>query len=654
MRREGKGVIVETGYSDELPTRPYFKSDSENCNSGDSGSPAIVSVFGQPMVTGVLSVGGCNNDFPTDNYTAITGEVRDWLDAVMDSESLELGESFQLDADGDGLPDTDDTCPTIYDPSNSDNDGNGIGDLCETEAQAIFDSLTPTGSGMSSMGLVWPMSCRGSSVYNITYKNYATSIPQNEPCDIGGMYERPDMSAMELHSLRYRWCSCLDTQDVLPSADFVDPATCRRDYCSTRPIETPKNHKKRTGWFEPIYRAKRVPTPTLSAYKRDRTDRDVAWVFPDEALNAPVCSFMTFHFDISRIRRITPDIVRDPEIEMGPIFTAYEIIAGFGGGLEEYLYQKQLGGNALTEGLIIQQYNSRTDMFELPHYNVFSPESEQMEGSGIAFAGFKAPGSPPESEDYVFFAYGGRYAGQMFEGGLWIGTLQAATNEIFGVGPHYPEQRPEPRSNSAMFIKDESNGEILIYGGQSYGGHLGDLWSFSLYGNVWNAVQPSGEVPSGRSHVAIVQSLSTQTAYLFGGITDAGVDGELYRFDLQTLEFEKITAGFSPSARHSASLAYDALRNRLYLFGGVNEGAILNDLWVYDIDLGEWEKLEGTCATSACPSLVNSSVLTYDRYSRRLRVLLGDSDWEYNEPVWTFEEGGGWTTSTQLFEHFGL
>jgi hypothetical protein len=54
------------------------------------------------------------------------------------------------DTDGDGIPDTEDLCPTHYDPINSDTDADGVGDLCDNcpgDPNPLQDDANGDGSG---------------------------------------------------------------------------------------------------------------------------------------------------------------------------------------------------------------------------------------------------------------------------------------------------------------------------------------------------------------------------------------------------------------------------------------------------------------------------------------------------------------------------
>jgi hypothetical protein len=99
------------------------------------------------------------------------------------------------------------------------------------------------------------------------------------------------------------------------------------------------------------------------------------------------------------------------------------------------------------------------------------------------------------------------------------------------------------------------------------------------------------------------------------------------------------TAG--PSARHGASMAYDASRQRVVLFGGLS-GVFPNERYV--ADTWEWNGSAWTRITDAGPGLRAHQVMAYDRARNRV-VLYGGFDvttnqelhdiWEWNGTSWT-------------------
>ena len=49
--------------------------------------------------------------------------------------------SFTIDTDSDGITDTKDNCPNIYNPDQKDENNNGIGDICDSEIDSDGDGI---------------------------------------------------------------------------------------------------------------------------------------------------------------------------------------------------------------------------------------------------------------------------------------------------------------------------------------------------------------------------------------------------------------------------------------------------------------------------------------------------------------------------------
>jgi N-acetylneuraminic acid mutarotase len=89
--------------------------------------------------------------------------------------------------------------------------------------------------------------------------------------------------------------------------------------------------------------------------------------------------------------------------------------------------------------------------------------------------------------------------------------------------------------------------------------------------------------------------------FVFGGLTEAGLSDELWIFDLDTLTWVEIpTFGAAPCARKGASLVATEDGHKLYLFGGATGMKAFNDVHVLDLDHFSWSVL-GTVGPVPAP-----------------------------------------------------
>lgn len=78
---------------------------------------------------------------------------------------------------------------------------------------------------------------------------------------------------------------------------------------------------------------------------------------------------------------------------------------------------------------------------------------------------------------------------------------------------------------------------------------------------------------------------------IFGGFTEVGYDNTLYVLNLIDKKFEKpLVSGILPSRREQYGMVY--LNSRVWLFGGFQEGGVLNDFFSIDTYNWTWIKVE--------------------------------------------------------------
>ena len=102
---------------------------------------------------------------------------------------------------------------------------------------------------------------------------------------------------------------------------------------------------------------------------------------------------------------------------------------------------------------------------------------------------------------------------------------------------------------------------------------------------------------------------------LFGGSNSSGAsENDTWEWDGH--EWTQV-ANTGPAARRSHTLAYDSKEQRVVLFGGITNFALLNDTW-------EWDGHEWTQVTDTGPSPRQFHTMTYDEASQNV-VLFGGS-----------------------------
>lgn len=174
---------------------------------------------------------------------------------------------------------------------------------------------------------------------------------------------------------------------------------------------------------------------------------------------------------------------------------------------------------------------------------------------------------------------------------------------------------PLSRAWHSISCIDDDSSTMCVYGGVSSQGedpHVHILAASSDSRVSWSEPElVEGEAPSprsGHSAVSISTHSGTET-YIFGGRTKRGVSGAMF-----VLRSRKSERGFVcsweevartepwPSARDGHTMCVlPAADGKLVLFGGngqQNEDK-MNDLWIFDVNSRQWEKVE--CVGDAVP-----------------------------------------------------
>jgi hypothetical protein len=235
----------------------------------------------------------------------------------------------------------------------------------------------------------------------------------------------------------------------------------------------------------------------------------------------------------------------------------------------------------------------------------------------------------------------------------------------------HPVTSPSPR-NGASLAYDATTGQVILFGGSStkpVNGEyiLGDTWIWD--GRNWTQMHPSVSPPA-RAAAGMTYDAATQQVILFGGggagpRTNSPLPPSLD--DTWTWDGSNWTQqqpAVVPPARQSPNIAYDAVVQKVVLFGGVSSDLPwqpLQDTWTWDGT--NWTQLNP--ATSPASSLtVNGNTLSFECRSsmvydpsthRTMLICLGlnlategiTTEQQRFEAVWTWD-GTNWTQQNVL------
>jgi len=223
-------------------------------------------------------------------------------------------------------------------------------------------------------------------------------------------------------------------------------------------------------------------------------------------------------------------------------------------------------------------------------------------------------------------------------------TLAIGSGITFAQAPSWSRvitglTHPQARFGAA-FVYDVSRDQIAMFGGvtASPGGPLtlGDTWVSTL--RSWTPVKPAAS-PSARYGPGAAYDVLHQQTVLFGGATFIN-NGVVFSFgDTWTWDGTNWTAKTpvtSPPARYFPSISYDASRQQVVLFGGVNSSGYLSDTWIWDGT--NW--IQKFPANS--PPARSSAPMAFDAL-RQVNVIFGGSNPSGAlADTWTWD-GNNWT-----------
>ncbi|KAK0386724.1 hypothetical protein NLU13_6559 [Sarocladium strictum] len=214
-------------------------------------------------------------------------------------------------------------------------------------------------------------------------------------------------------------------------------------------------------------------------------------------------------------------------------------------------------------------------------------------------------GSPSTSLDGSVWLFSGRGGLEMKpveeQGSLW--RYNAAKAEWTSVKPA-DSAAPYPADRSYHCIASDGERNVFVHAGCPEKGRLSDLWKFDVETRIWTEL-PSAPGPAR------------------GGASIAYSDGRLYRmngfdgqeeqggaidvYDIAAQSWSTVTYstddGQGPEARSVSTLLPATVDGKVYLLtafgehdpsslGHAGAGRMLSDVWAWDVQESQWQKLE--------------------------------------------------------------
>jgi cysteine-rich repeat protein len=194
---------------------------------------------------------------------------------------------------------------------------------------------------------------------------------------------------------------------------------------------------------------------------------------------------------------------------------------------------------------------------------------------------------------------------------------------------------PGAMTGGAMAFDEKRRQFVLFGGARSDGTSSQETWVFE--NGVWTklVVQPADPVPTGRDSPVMVYDAKRERIVLFGGRTPTGVLGDTWTWD--GASWVQLSPALSPSARMAAAATYDPVRDEVIVFGGTTaniNGTALRDTWT-------WNGTTWAQRATTGPAARFASAMAWDA-ARRRAVMFGgaapfllNDQWEWDGTSWT-------------------
>ncbi|KAK0065875.1 rab9 effector protein with kelch motifs [Biomphalaria pfeifferi] len=144
------------------------------------------------------------------------------------------------------------------------------------------------------------------------------------------------------------------------------------------------------------------------------------------------------------------------------------------------------------------------------------------------------------------------------------------------------------RYEHSAFCVDNLPGQLFVFGGATQSGSLNDVQKLDLATGAWTDVKVAGTSPSPRTHRSSVV-IGAKVYFYSGGHSgqDPVGDRRVHCLDTVSMTWSTLAPqGESPKPRHGHIMV--AIKNKIYLHGGMAGSTFYDDLYVLDLERCLW------------------------------------------------------------------
>lgn len=167
------------------------------------------------------------------------------------------------------------------------------------------------------------------------------------------------------------------------------------------------------------------------------------------------------------------------------------------------------------------------------------------------------------------------------------------------------------------------------------GSYLNDTWIYDYSNNKWSELLSSSS-PDDRNSPAMVYDPIKERVILFGGINQDNFFNDTWELDLITNEWSKIETENSPGLIADAEMVFDEVNQEVVLFGGHWQSGYFDETWIFDVTEDTWIKLNVTIHPSQryghrmVYSAKKQSIVLFAGHAYNVSDTVNNDMWIYN------------------------